>query len=213
MTLILSELRKEYLAASLDEQHVHPDPLFQFNDWLNQSMDSGVEEPNAMVLSTSDREGHVSARVVLLKGIEKDGFLFFTSYVSRKGLQLQANPNAALTFHWHLLERQVRVEGKVVKISRKASVEYFNSRPEDSRISAAVSPQSSVIPDRSFIESMREGFILDLQGSAPKCPDNWGGYCLKPSVIEFWQGRARRLHDRIRYRIQKGEWIIERLAP
>lgn len=213
MTLKLSELRKEYLAASLDEQHVHPDPLLQFKDWLNQSMDSGVEEPNAMVLSTSDREGHVSARVVLLKGIEKDGFIFFTSYESRKGIQLQANPNAALTFHWHLLERQVRVEGKVVKISRKASVEYFNFRPSDSRISASVSPQSSVIPDRSFIESMREGFILDLQGSAPVCPDNWGGYCLKPSMIEFWQGRARRLHDRIRYRIQKGEWIIERLAP
>ncbi len=213
MTKRISELRKEYIASSLDEQHVQPDPLLQFRYWFNETLESGIEEPNAMVLSTADLDGNVSARVVLLKGIENGGFQFFTGYGSQKGIQLKANPKAALTFHWHALERQVRVEGKVLKMRRKESVAYFNSRPMDSRVSACVSPQSSVIPDRLFLESLREGFILDLQGMPPACPENWGGYILKPGRIEFWQGRAHRLHDRINYRKQGGAWIIERLAP
>jgi len=213
MTKRLPGLRKEYSASFLDEQHIHSDPLHQFQDWLNQSINAGIEEPNAMVLSTSDFDGNVSARLVLLKGIENGGFVFFTNYDSRKGRQLKSNPKAALTFHWHALERQVRVEGKVSRISRKDSVDYFNSRPFDSRVSASVSPQSAAIPDRSFLESMREGFILDLQGFPPVCPVNWGGYRLKPAMIEFWQGRAFRLHDRIRYRKHDKQWIVERLAP
>jgi len=213
MTKRISDLRKEYHASSLDEQLVQPDPLLQFEIWFNEAFESGMEEPNAMVLSTADPKGNVSARVVLLKGIENEGFVFFTGYQSKKGMQLFSNPKAALTFHWHSPERQVRVEGKVLKISRKATVEYFNSRPFDSRVSACVSPQSSVIPDRAFLESMREGFLLDLQGLPPVCPDSWGGYCLKPLVVEFWQGRAHRLHDRIRYRKYHQRWIIERLAP
>jgi pyridoxamine 5'-phosphate oxidase len=213
MTKRISDLRKEYHTSSLDEKLIHTDPLLQFEIWFNEAFESGIEEPNAMVLSTADRVGNVSARIVLLKGIENGGFVFFTGYQSKKGTQLHSNPKAALTFHWHSLERQVRVEGKVAKISRKATVSYFNSRPFDSRVSACVSPQSSVIPDRAFLESMREGFILDLQGLPPVCPDNWGGYCLKPMVVEFWQGRAHRLHDRIRYRLLRQNWIIERLAP
>ena len=132
---------------------------------------------------------------------------------SRQSPQLAANPKAALTFFWHGLERQVRVEGKVVKISRKESVAYFNSRPADSRISACVSPQSCVIPDRSFLESMRKGFMLDMEEQLPQCPDNWGGYMVRPSLIEFWQGRAHRLHDRIQYRRSGKTWKMERLAP
>lgn len=213
MTKKISDLRKEYITSSLDEQYVQADPLLQFQDWFNEALGSGIEEPNAMVLSTSDLDGNVSARVVLLKGIENGGFQFFTGYESQKGIQLKLNPKAALTFHWHALERQVRVEGKVLKMSRKETVAYFNSRPMDSRVSACVSPQSLVIPDRLFLESMREGFILDLQGLPPACPENWGGYILKPGRIEFWQGRTRRLHDRIRYRKQGSVWIIERLAP
>jgi len=213
MTKRISDLRKEYHASLLDETLIKPDPLLQFEIWFNEAVQSGIEEPNAMVLSTADREGNVSARVVLLKGIENKGFVFFTGYESKKGIQLLSNPKAALTFHWHLPERQVRVEGTVTKISRKATLAYFNSRPLDSRVSTCISPQSSVIPDRAFLDSMREGFILDLQGLPPVCPDNWGGYCLKPMVVEFWQGRAHRLHDRIRYRMYHQRWIIERLAP
>jgi pyridoxamine 5'-phosphate oxidase len=213
MTKSLSNLRKEYQSSSLDEQLIDPDPIGQFMTWFADAQSAGMEEPNAMVLSTSDFEGNVSARVVLLKGIENNGFVFFTGYASRKGIQLKANPKAALTFHWHSLERQVRIEGKVKKLSRRDSIDYFNNRPIDSRISACVSPQSSVIPDRAFLESMREGFILDLQGMPPVCPDNWGGFCLKPAMVEFWQGRAHRLHDRIRYRLHHQRWVIERLAP
>ncbi len=213
MTKKLADLRKEYLLSSLDERHVEADPLMQFTNWFDEAVKAEMEEPNAMVLSTCDLEGNVSARVVLLKGVEKCGFVFFTGYHSRKGLQLASNPKASLTFLWYPLQRQVRVEGKVVKIARRESEAYFNSRPSDSRISACVSPQSSIIPDRYFLESMREGFIHDLNGDPPQCPDNWGGYLLKPGLIEFWQGRAHRMHDRLQYRLQDRNWILERLAP
>ncbi len=213
MTKHIGNLRKEYMLHALDEINMNADPLIQFANWFEDAVVSGVPEPNAMVLSTSGCDGNVSGRVVLLKGIEGAGFVFFTSYDSRKGQQLAANPKAALTFFWYHLERQVRVEGKVVKVSRKESETYFCSRPAESRISASISPQSCVIPDRSFLESMREGLMLDLNGTLPQCPDNWGGYVLKPTMIEFWQGRALRLHDRLRYRLEKKQWILERLAP
>jgi pyridoxamine 5'-phosphate oxidase len=213
MTKRLSDLRKEYLLSSLDERSVDPDPLIQFSKWFEDATNAGVEEPNAMVLSTADLAGNVSGRVVLLKGVEKNGFMFFTNYDSRKGMQLADNPRAALTFLWYAIERQVRVEGSVRKISRKESEAYFNSRPADSQLSASVSPQSCIIPDRSFLESMREGFILDLAGQTPRCPENWGGYVLKPTLVEFWQGRAHRLHDRLQYRLHAGAWNLQRLAP
>ena len=209
----VKDLRKEYHYSSLDEQSIDTDPLAQFIAWYEDAVNAGIEEPNAMVLSTADKKGNVSGRVVLLKGVEEGGFVFYTNYDSRKGSQVASNPKAALTFFWYGLERQVRVEGKVIKVSRRKSEAYFNSRPEDSKISASVSPQSCIIPDRFFLESMRDGFILDLQGQSPRCPDNWGGYVVKPVIIEFWQGRAHRLHDRLRYRKNMKTWLLERLAP
>jgi pyridoxamine 5'-phosphate oxidase len=209
----LTDLRKEYLFSSLDENSVEKYPLDQFSKWFDEAVHAEIDEPNAMVLSTADEAGTVSARVVLLKGIEKQGFLFFTNYDSRKGRQLVANPRAALTFHWYPIERQIRVEGTVSRISRRESEAYFNSRPADSRLSATISPQSCVIPDRAFLVSMREGLMLDLDGASPRCPDNWGGYLLKPTLVEFWQGRAHRLHDRIQYRLSGRKWVMERLAP
>jgi pyridoxamine 5'-phosphate oxidase len=213
MTKLLTSLRKEYLFSSLDEKLVDPDPLKQFSLWFEDALQAEIEEPNAMVLSTADGDGNVSGRVVLLKGVENNGFVFFTNYDSLKGIQLASNPKAALTFLWFPIERQIRVEGGIIKISRKDSETYFDSRPADSRISACVSPQSCIIPDRTFLESMREGFILDLNGQPIQCPENWGGYLLKPTMVEFWQGRAHRLHDRIKYRKAGKKWILERLAP
>jgi len=209
----IAELRKEYLLSSLDEKSIDADPLKQFTRWFGDAVHAEIEEPNAMVLSTCGPDGVVSGRIVLLKGIENNGFVFFSNYDSRKGIQLASNPHAALTFLWYAIERQIRIEGRVVKLSRKESVAYFNSRPADSRISACISPQSCVIPDRSFLESMREGLLLDLDGASPLCPDNWGGYLLRPAMVEFWQGRAHRLHDRLRYRREGKGWIVERLAP
>jgi len=213
MTINLSSLRKDYRYSVLDEQSVSPDPVIQFSLWLQEALDAGIDHANAMILSTADPEGNVSARVVLLKGAEQRGFTFFTNYQSKKGLQLAANPKAALTFLWIAVERQVRIEGVVSKVSRKESVAYFNSRPADNRVSACVSPQSAVIPDRSFLEAMKDGVLLDLGDSQVKCPEDWGGYVLKPTMIEFWQGREGRLHDRLRYRMKRKRWILERLAP
>lgn len=213
MTKTIAGLRKEYLLSSLDEKLVNPDPLKQFSLWFDEAILAEVEEPNAMVLSTADADGNVSGRVVLLKGIEDHGFVFFTNYESQKGWQIAVNQKAALTFLWYSMERQIRVEGRVDKVGRKESEAYFNSRPSDSRISACISPQSAVIPDRTFLESSREKFIQDLEGKLPACPENWGGYRLIPTMIEFWQGRAHRMHDRLRYRLNGELWILERLAP
>jgi pyridoxamine 5'-phosphate oxidase len=149
----------------------------------------------------------------LLKNLDQGKFLFFTNYESRKGIQISQNPWASLLFFWADEERQVRVEGRVSRISRSKSVAYFNERPLESRISAVVSPQSSTIPDRMFLEVMRDGVILDLDGKSPVCPKNWGGYQLRPLLFEFWQGRANRLHDRIQYRFAGKRWLRERLAP
>lgn len=192
---------------------IYPDPLIHFNLWLKEAHEADLPEPEAMVLSTTDLSGHVTARVVLLKGSDHRGFQFFTNYHSRKGLQLAENPKAALTFLWRPMERQIRVEGKVKQLSRKESVAYFNTRPIESRINASISPQSAVIPDRAFLTGMREGFILDLQGEPPVCPENWGGYVLRPETVEFWQSDPFRLHDRLRYRRKGKLWITEILAP
>ena len=213
MTKLHSEFRNEYLSSSLDEKSIDADPMKQFSLWFEDAIRADIEEPNAMVLSTCDLEGNVSARVVLLKGFEKIGFKFFTNYESHKGVQLSANPKAALTFFWHAIERQVRIEGKVTRINRKESEAYFNNRPADSRISACVSPQSRVIPDRLFLESLREGFMIDVKNQPLQCPEHWGGYLLRPARIEFWQGRAHRLHDRIQYVRTGKKWKMERLAP
>lgn len=213
MTMSRYNSRSDYNRSVFDETDLPVEPMTLFSMWYDQVVETGIPEPDAMVLSTANAGGGVSARVVLLRGVENGRFLFFTGYGSRKGRDLAANPRAALTFFWQQLERQVRVEGVVSKLPRNASVAYFNSRPMESRISACISPQSAVIPDRTFLEAMREGFLRDLGDAEPQCPPDWGGYGLKPNAVEFWQGRAHRLHDRIRYRLQGRQWVIERLAP
>jgi len=213
----MSKLRnKKYGAGTippLDETGIAPDPIVFFSKWMRDAVNAGLDEPEAMVLSTAGRDGSVSGRVVLLKGIESGSFFFFSNYDSRKGMHLEENKQAALTFPWLGLQRQVRIEGVVRKTGRKASLAYFNSRPYENRISACISPQSCEIPDRMFLESMRSGLILDLGGKSPECPDNWGGYRLRPERIEFWQGREYRLHDRILFTRRGRSWTVARLAP
>lgn len=209
----VADLRKDYRLASLDEKEVAKDPLQQFEHWWKDATSSEIDEPNAMTLATSTPDGHPSARIVLLKSFDADGFVFFTNYESRKGQEMEANPHVSLLFFWRELERQVRIDGIVSKVSAELSNEYFNVRPPGSRISAIVSPQSRVIPHRSFLEEqvtiLSEKYVLE----APVRPDYWGGYIVKPVKMEFWQGRSNRLHDRLLYTQENGGWKISRLAP
>lgn len=210
----IADLRKDYKLASLDESEVAPYPLSQFGKWWQDAIHSEIEEPNAMTLATSTPDGRPSARIVLLKSFDEEGFLFFTNYESRKGQELAANPHVTLLFFWRELERQVRIEGTVSKAPMAVSNEYYNSRPLGSRIGAIASPQSKVIPDRSFLEEQVDQVASKYKEEAPQRPDYWGGYLVKPQVIEFWQGRSSRLHDRILYTLTaEGSWKIERLAP
>lgn len=209
----ISAIRKEYLITQLNEDDVQNDPLKQFEQWLNEAVESNVNEPTAMTLATSTFEGKPSARVVLLKGVSPEGFSFFTNYDSKKGKQILQNPYGALVFFWPELERQVRIEGKVAKLTDKQSDEYFKTRPEGSKIGAWASPQSQVIPNRKYLENLKSDFHEEFSKRTIKRPPNWGGYVLAPTCIEFWQGRADRLHDRIQYTLTNGVWTIERLAP
>jgi pyridoxamine 5'-phosphate oxidase len=208
----LSKIRNEYLRGELDSALVHPDPVRQFREWMEQALGAEIDEPTAMTLATVSTEGKPSARMVLLKGFDEKGFVFFTNYKSRKGQEISKNHQVALVFYWKELERQVRIEGFVLKTSGKESDDYFHSRPAESQVSAIISPQSSSIPDRKNLENLREEYLQDHTGNH-KRPVYWGGYQVIPEMIEFWQGRQNRLHDRIRYTRKGGEWIIERLAP
>jgi pyridoxamine 5'-phosphate oxidase len=199
---------------SLREQDVDPDPIRQFVRWFDEATASDVSEPNAMTLATATADGRPSARVVLLRGIDERGFAFFTNYQSRKGRELDANPRAALVFFWRELERQVRVEGRVERVSAGESDEYFHGRPVGSRIGAWASPQSEVIASRDVLEKRCRDFTSEFADDAIPRPANWGGYRVVPDTIEFWLGRPSRLHDRLRYRRNNtGAWLIERLAP
>ncbi|RAJ85618.1 pyridoxamine 5'-phosphate oxidase [Chitinophaga dinghuensis] len=210
----IADLRKDYIMASLDEKDVDQDPLQQFGRWWNDATSGEVEEANAMTLATSTPEGHPSARIVLLKSFDKDGFLFFTNYESQKGQELAENPNVCLLFFWRELERQVRIVGTVSKAPASVSDEYYNSRPIGSRIGAIASHQSRVIADRTVLQEEVDKLTAEYADKTPERPAYWGGYLVKPTALEFWQGRSSRLHDRIRYVLQgDGSWKIERLAP
>ena len=212
--MTISNHRKDYSRFTLCENDVDADPMRLFACWFDEATREEIPEPNAMTLATSTPDGRPSARIVLLRGIDDRGFAFFTNYESRKGRELETNPWAALVFFWNDMERQVRIEGQVEKVSAEESDRYFHSRPASSRIGAWASPQSQVIASREELEH-RCGHMENRFGddTIPR-PPHWGGYRLVPETIEFWQGRPSRLHDRLRYsRCPDGHWLIERLAP
>lgn len=207
-------IRKDYRLQSLLEKDVDANPIIQFRKWWEEVMNSKIEEPNAMTLATATLDGKPSARIVLLKEIKKEGFVFFTNYNSRKGRQLKENPFASIVFLWKELERQVRAEGKIEKISEQESDNYFSIRPHESRIGAWSSPQSQVISNREVLEKSVREFSDKFKSQNIPRPSHWGGYILRPNLIEFWQGRPGRLHDRLQYTLTENEnWKIERLAP
>jgi pyridoxamine 5'-phosphate oxidase len=210
----LAAIRKEYKQRTLLETDVSKNPLEQFHIWLQQAVDSNVEEVNAMTLATCSKEGVPSARTVLLKGITKEGFIFYTNYNSQKGIELKENPRASLLFFWQALERQIRITGLVKKVSATESDVYFKSRPLGSQIGAVTSPQSQVIASRAWLEAAEATIAATATPENIIRPQHWGGYIVQPVSIEFWQGRPSRLHDRIFYQLQEdGNWKIERLAP
>ncbi len=208
----IANIRKDYKLQSLLEKDVAPNPMQQFTMWWNEAINSQIDEVNAMTLATATNTGTPSARIVLLKGLVETGFVFYTNYRSHKGQELEQNPKAALIFFWKELERQVRVEGMVEKISEAESETYFASRPVASKIGAWASTQSTVISSRDILEENVLKYRNEFGDNIPK-PPHWGGYVVTPTVVEFWQGRRSRLHDRIQYSRQGEKWVIERLAP
>jgi pyridoxamine 5'-phosphate oxidase len=214
MPISIADLRKEYSSQSLLETDVAESPVTQFSIWWQQALNSVIDEVNAMTLATASCDGLPSARIVLLKGFSEDGFVFFTNYKSYKAMQLEENPKACLVFFWKELERQVRIMGLVKKVSTEESDSYFHSRPKYSRIGALASPQSQVVKSRRWIDEEFVKLVEEYKDKDPQRPSHWGGYSIKPIIMEFWQGRPSRLHDRIQYTLEEnGEWKIERLAP
>lgn len=213
MSIAIADLRLNYTRQQLNESEVDPDPIRQFQIWFEQAVSAQLLEPNAMTLATASREGVPSARIVLLKGVDPRGFVFYTNYESRKGRELADNPRAALVFLWNVLERQVRIEGTVERVSDQETNAYFHSRPLESQLGAWASNQSQVIPGRPVLEQRFQAFKQKYQNQEVPRPPHWGGYRVVPHLIEFWQGRPNRLHDRLCYRLEGTRWVIERLAP
>jgi pyridoxamine-phosphate oxidase len=210
----IQNIRNEYLAAKLSEKDTDADPIKQFDKWFTEALNSQQHEPTAMTLATATHDGRPSARIVLMKGFGDTGFTFYTNYLSRKGREIAKNPLGALIFFWDSLERQVRIEGTIEKIDRETSEKYFYSRPKGSQIGAVVSPQSQEIPDRDGLEKKWQQMEAQYADKEVPKPSHWGGYILKPRMIEFWQGRPSRLHDRILYKkVDNKSWKKVRLAP
>jgi len=211
---LVENLREDYRAKTLEIAEVANNPIQQFGVWFKEALESAIKEPNAMTLATIGVNAQPSARIILLKGFDADGFVFYTNYDSQKGKELAHNPNVAVVFLWKELERQIRIEGTAKKISAKRSTEYFESRPKGSQIGAWASPQSQVLANRKELEysyaQLEKQYATQL--ILPK-PPHWGGYVIVPDRIEFWQGRSSRLHDRINYTLQEDQWLLERLAP
>ena len=214
LKVIISNFRNEYISDGLNEKDMSDNPFINFENWFNDAVKNNIVEPNIMHLSTADKNGKPSGRVVLLKSFDENGFVFYTNYNSRKGTELKINNYASLTFLWHELYRQVRIEGKVKKVSREESDEYFKSRPRGSQISAAASAQSSILSGREELDEIVEKLETEFKDKEVPRPENWGGYCLIPDQFEFWQGRLNRLHDRILF-VQKSDksWMMQRLFP
>jgi pyridoxamine 5'-phosphate oxidase len=208
-----ADLRREYARASLDVADVDADPVAQFRRWFSEAQQAAILEPNAMTLATSTADGRPSARVVLLKTLDARGFGFFTDFRSRKAAELDANPNATLSFAWLDLERQIRIEGTTSRMTAEESSNYFNTRPLGSRYGAWASIQSSVIPGRDWLETKVAEVEHRFPNGEVPLPPHWGGYIIAPTLFEFWQGRPSRLHDRIRYQRVEQRWVIERLSP
>ena len=211
----LSDMRRDYTRDGLCESQAPLDPFKLFRQWLSQAVETEQPpvEANAMTLATVDADGRPHCRVLLLKGLDEQGFTFFGNYESAKGEQLAARPFAAMTFFWPGLERQVRIEGRVERLSSEESAAYYQQRPLGSRLSAWASPQSRVVADRSALQQLVAVTEARFAGQEPPCPPHWGGYRLLPDRLEFWQGRPSRLHDRLNYRLNDGQWLRERLAP
>lgn len=210
----LYNLRKDYKQDTLSKSDVDKNPIVQFEKWMNEAISSKIViEPNTMTLATSTPDGKPSARVVLLKSFNKDGFVFYTNYDSRKAEELKVNPYACIVFDWHIIERQIRIEGIVKKVTPEESDKYFKSRPESSQLGAWISPQSSFIDGRQELEDRKVKILSQFKEKPITRPPNWGGYVLMPYTIEFWQGRQSRLHDRLIYIKTDDEWILRRLAP
>lgn len=209
----IASIRQDYTLQTLEEKDVNKDPIEQFSLWWDAAVASEVDEVNAMSLGTVNADGKPAVRIVLLKDFNEDGFVFYTNYNSDKGKEMAANENVAISFFWKELQRQVRIEGVVTKVSASVSDAYFATRPRASQIGAAASPQSNIITDRSLLESNVKSFEEKYENKQVPRPENWGGYLVAPSSIEFWQGRSSRLHDRILYTKTGADWAISRLAP